>query len=246
METHDIDYPGLYGYLSWEKKGDRMVKTRVKTIRLLSTSLPTGTLLSDLFKNEFPEAVVYNIIDDSIVREIIANNNTISADIVKRVCMYAVSGEMSGADLIVICCSTIAGIADTARSLVSIPVMGIDEPMAETAVRRGERVMVLATMPSTLGPSLQLLRKTTEQLNASVVIDSVLCEEARDHLDAGVPERHDAILKNEIEQALRSYDIVILAQASMARVCDSLSDTDRKRVLTSPPIAVESIRKRFF
>jgi len=202
--------------------------------------------MSDLFKKEFPEAVVYNIIDDSIVREIIANNSTISAGIVKRVCMYIVSGEMSGAELIVICCSTIAGIADTARSLVSIPVMGIDEPMAERAVKEGNKVMVLATMPSTLSPSLRLLRKTSERMNRSVKIDSILCKEARDHLDAGAPERHDATLMNEIERALGTYDLVILAQASMSRVCDLLSDTDRKRVLTSPPIAVESIRKQFF
>jgi hypothetical protein len=106
--------------------------------------------------------------------------------------------------------------------------------------------MVLATMPSTLSPSRQLIQKTCEKLGKPVLVDSILCQEARDHLDAGAPDRHDEILKNEIENALSSYDLVILAQASMARVCGVLSETDRHRVLTSPPIAVESIRKRYF
>ena len=218
----------------------------IQTIRLLSTSLPTGTLMSDLFKKEFPEAVVYNIVDDSIVREIISNNNTISSDIVKRVCGYVISAELSGAELVVICCSTISGIASTASALVSIPVMGIDEPMAEKAVKQGEKVMVLATMPSTLSPSLRLLQDTCQRFDKPVVIDSVLCTEARGFLDAGNPERHDEILTDEIKKALKSYDIVVLAQASMARVCDVLTDPDRKRVLTSPPIAVESIRKQYY
>ena len=223
-----------------------MDRKPVKTIRLLSTSLPTGTLMSDLFKNEFPKAVVYNIVDDSIVREIISHNSTISPDIVKRVCGYVISAELSGAELVVICCSTISGIASTASALVSIPVMGIDEPMMERAVKEGEKVMVLATMPSTLSPSLRLLQDTCQRFEKSVVIDSVLCTEARGFLDAGDPEQHDAILTDEIKKALKSYDIVVLAQASMARVCDVLRDPDRKRVLTSPPIAVESIRKQFF
>ena len=223
-----------------------MDRKPVKTIRLLSTSLPTGTLMSDLFKNEFPKAVVYNIVDDSIVREIISHNSTISPDIVKRVCGYVISAELSGAELVVICCSTISGIASTASALVSIPVMGIDEPMMERAVKEGEKVMVLATMPSTLSPSLRLLQDTCQRFEKSVVIDSVLCTEARGFLDAGNPEQHDAILTDEIKKALKSYDIVVLAQASMARVCDVLTDPDRKRVLTSPPIAVESIRKQFF
>lgn len=222
-----------------------MDRKPVKTIRLLSTSLPTGTLMSDLFKKEFPEAVVYNIVDDSIVREILSNNNTISSDIVKRVCGYVISAEMSGAELVVICCSTISGLAVTARKLVSMPVVGIDEPMMEKAVKQGETVMVLATMPSTLSPSLRLLQDTCQRFDKSVVIDSVLCTEARCFLDAGNAKQHDALLTDEINKALQSYDVVVLAQASMARVCGILTDADRKRVLTSPSIAVESIRKQF-
>lgn len=69
---------------------------------------------------------------------------------------------------------------------------------------------------------------------------------ARRCLDEGRPEEHDRILREEIDRAIKNFDLVILAQASMARVLDTLEVEKQKRVLTSPKIALEEIRRRFF
>jgi Asp/Glu/hydantoin racemase len=218
----------------------------VNVIRLLNTSIGTGASMCDLFKAAFPETVVNNTVDDSIVREIIENSNLMTASVVKRVCAYVIAAEQAGDDLVVICCSTISGLSETAKKMVSIPVMGIDEPMAELAVSNAHRIMVLATIPTTLGPSLELLKRTAVRLGKSVELDSLLCKQARSHLDRGQADRHDAILKREIEKAFQRSDIVVLAQASMARVIDAVDLTMKDRVLTSPPIALQAIRERFF
>jgi Asp/Glu/hydantoin racemase len=217
----------------------------LEKITLISTSLKTGALMNQLFVDAFPGIAFHNIVDDSLVKEVIANDNTITPGVVRRVCSYVVSAEMSGAGLVLITCSTISVIAKVAERLVHIPVMRIDEPMAELAVAKGDRIKVLATISSTVTPSVELVREKSRQRGKKVVLDSSLCDMARQSLDAGSPEEHDRILREEIENTLKNFDLVILAQASMGRVLGTLDDQKRKRVLTSPPLALEHIKKKF-
>jgi Asp/Glu/hydantoin racemase len=202
--------------------------------------------MNQFFAKELPEITIHNIADDSLVKEIIANSNVIPPNVVRRVCSYVVSAEMSGADLVVITCSSISLIARVAERMVGIPVMRIDEPMAELAVERADCIKVLATISSTLDPSVQLIEEKSRQQGKEIVLDSSLCEIARQFLDEGNPEGHDRILRKEIENALKKFDYVVLAQASMGRVLDTLGAEKRKNVLTSPALAVEAIKKRFF
>jgi len=218
----------------------------VKEIVLISTSIHTGAFMNALFIKEFPKIIIRNIIDDGLVKEIIANNDIITSSLVRRVCSYILSAEISGADLVVITCSTISCIAIIAKHLVRIPVVRIDEPMAELAVKKGERVKVLATLSSTLTPTMQLIKEKRQQQGKKVVLDGFLINKARQFLDEGNHKKHDQIIKEEIENALENYDLVILAQASMERVLDTLSAEKQKRVLTSPKLAVEYIKRKFF
>ncbi len=173
-----------------------------------------------------------------------ANGNRVFPSVVQRVCSYVISAEMSGADLVIITCSSISGLADIAARLVEIPVMKIDDPMAELAVKRGRRIKVLATLSTTLTPSVRLIQEKASQQGKAVFLDPVLCEKARQFLDRGNPEMHDRILRKEIEDTIDNYDLIVLAQASMGRVLDTLDSKKANRVLTSPKIAVDYLRRR--
>jgi Asp/Glu/hydantoin racemase len=217
----------------------------IKMIRLISSSIGTGALMNQLFVKEFPEITIRNIVDDTLVKDVIANDNVISPSVVRRVCSYVVSAEMSGADLVVITCSTVSVIARVAERMVGIPVMRIDEPMAEVAAEKGNRIKVLATISSTVAPSVELIKEKAYQRGKEIVLDSFLCKTARQFLDEGNPQEHDRILREEIENSLKDFDLVILAQVSMARVLEMMDPEKRKCVFTSPPLAIEGIRRRF-
>jgi hypothetical protein len=219
---------------------------KVKKITLISTSLGTGGLMHRLFVKEFPGVDVRNIVDDNLVREILSNKNTIPPHVVRSVCSYVVSAEMSGSDLIVITCSSIAGLTKVAERLVKIPVMRIDGLMVELAVKKAHRLKILATIPATLTPTVELIQEKARETGKMIEIDATLCENARRSLDEGRPEEHDRLLCEEIGKALDRFDFVLLAQASMARVLDTLEEGKRKQVLTSPPLAVEEVRRRYF
>jgi len=218
----------------------------IKRITLISTSLVTGALMNKLFAKEFPGVLIHNIIDDSLVKEIIANGDVIPPGVIQRVTSHVISAEISGSDLVVITCSSISAIARIGERLVKIPVLRIDEPMAEWAVKKGERIKVLATISATLTPTLHLLQEKAQEIGKKIILDSSLCQTARKFLDEGNPQEHDRILREEIERALKDFDIVVLAQASMARVLDSLEAKNREFILTSPSLAIREIRRRFF
>jgi hypothetical protein len=80
-------------------------------------------------------------------------------------------------------------------------------------------------------------------LGRDAVVDAVLCEGAYDALFAGDVEAHDRIVRETLEDLMARTEVVVLAQASMARVATSIPDEERAApVLSSPRLAVERAR----
>jgi hypothetical protein len=61
---------------------------------------------------------------------------------------------------------------------------------------------------------------------------------------AGDQARHDDLVTDAIAAAAADNDVVVLAQASMARVLPRLPADRQARVLTSPAFAVEDVAER--
>ena len=105
--------------------------------------------------------------------------------------------------------------------------------MAEAAVRIGARVGVLATLATTLEPTAELVARHGGDVRAH------LCEGAFDALQAGDRDRHDELVREGLRQIEAEVDVVVLAQASMARVTDALSAS--VPILSSPRLGIERV-----
>ena len=71
---------------------------------------------------------------------------------------------------------------------------------------------------------------------------SRLCEGAFDALMSGKPELHDESVASALKELSQQVDVILLAQASMARVVNKLTDEDKKvPILTSPELAVQHL-----
>jgi hypothetical protein len=114
--------------------------------------------------------------------------------------------------------------------------------MAEQAVQRGRRLGVAATLQTTLQPTTRLLHSKAQQLGKQVEITPLLIEGAYQKLMAGDREGHDHLLVEKLQELAQKTDVVVLAQASMARVLPRLSDADREKVLVSPRLAMERVK----
>jgi glutamate racemase len=107
---------------------------------------------------------------------------------------------------------------EIASRLVDVPVLRIDQPMASAAVESGRRIGVLATVASTLNPTVELLRRCAHDLEKDVEVTPVLIEGAFAAMRSGDAGRHDELIVEALMDLALRVDVIVLAQASMARV----------------------------
>jgi Asp/Glu/hydantoin racemase len=153
---------------------------------------------------------------------------------------YVESAAEAGADLVVVTCSSIGPAVDASRDFLDVPVLRVDEPMAEEAVRIGTRIGVVATLASTLEPTAELVRRRAREAGKEVEVTARVCDGAFEALQAGDRDRHDELVREALREVISGSDVVVLAQASMARVVETLGDVDVP-VLASPRLAVQRV-----
>jgi Asp/Glu/hydantoin racemase len=207
----------------------------------------TGTFLPAVFKKLcrelMPEVTIFNIVDESLI------NNTIAAGELtvktsRRLAGYLESAEDAGADAILVTCSSIGPAVEAARPFIGVPVLRVDQPMADKAVRMGRRIGVIATLPTTLGPTANLVQARAALQGREVEIVPYLCEGAFAALSSGDGATHDRLVAAGLRELMAQVDVVVLAQASMARVADSLpGDAQLVPVLSSPRAGVEAAKQ---
>lgn len=145
-----------------------------------------------------------------------------------------------GVDAVLVTCSSLGALVDEIAPGETIPVLRVDHAMADRAITLGERVGVLATLPTTLIPTTELVEAAARAAGSSVDVVSRLCDGAFEALHRGEAAEHDAIIAAEIDRMAAEVDVVVLAQASMARIVagESVGGTP---VLSSPRLAMERL-----
>ena len=180
--------------------------------------------------------------DPSLLSRAVANGITddVSADL--RTHLGAL--RAAGATAVLVTCSSIGEAATDTAAALGVPLVRVDAAMAAEAVRRARagrgRILVLATLAATLGPTSRLVQAaagmavdgtavdgsavdgSAVEVTAQVVADAADARAARDLA------RHDRLIAEAIADA-GDVDVIVLAQASMASGAG-----DDARVLTSP------------
>jgi len=206
-----------------------------KTVFIIHTNQLAGGDLTRLFNETAPDVTVRNIIDDSILPEVLSIG--VTPGIVRRYFEYAGMAQDAGADLIFNQCSSVGEVADLARAVVRVPIVKIDERMAEVACRTGSRIGVVATASSTMGPTTRMLRKTAERLGKQISLVEEVRTDAFARMLAGDRKGHNSLLLGTIRDLFSRVDVVVCAQGSMLALKPDLGETPIP-VLMSPPLGV--------
>lgn len=122
----------------------------------------------------------------------------------------------AGAQLVVCTCSTLGDAAERAGSELGRPVQRIDRPMAEQAVARASRLLVVAALESALAPACALLQESALRAGRNVRLRPHSCPEAFVHFEEGDLEAYRACLVASVRDALAGETGIVLAQVSMA------------------------------
>ncbi len=212
-----------------------------KTLGLIHTSATLVPVFQQLCSQYLPKVKVFNIVDDSLIKNVISCGELTPAN-ARRVVNYVGSAEVAGADFILVTCSSIGAAVEAAAGLTGVPVLRVDQPMADKAVQTGKRIGVVATLSTTLQPTSDLVKRRAAVAGKTIELETVLCEGAFDALMSGDTATHDAMVAKALRELSARTDVIVLAQASMARVADGLAPEDKKvPILASPGIAIQHI-----
>ncbi|MGD0123309.1 MAG: aspartate/glutamate racemase family protein [Candidatus Limnocylindrales bacterium] len=215
------------------------------TVAMLHTSfvfVNVEPLIKDLFQELLPDVKLVDFVDSDVLATV-QREGEVSPASVRRICRLAEAAEAARADVIFSACSSLGPAIDVARRMVDVPIVKIDDAMARVAVEGGGRVGVLATVPSTLGPTTDLIRAAAKEAGQEVEVVPRVCEGAFAVLMSGDRERHDAMVGEGASALARDVDRIVLAQASMARLAPRLAEETGVPVLASPRLGIEDVAR---
>jgi Asp/Glu/hydantoin racemase len=216
----------------------------LRRLGLVHTSATLVPVFEQLCRARLPGVAVSTLVDDSLIKDVISHGRLRPAT-ARRVVQHVAAAEAAGADTILVTCSSIGRAVETAATLVDVPVLRVDRPMVERAVAMATRVGVIATLPTTLEPTADLIERCAAAAGREVTVTARLCDGAFEALMAGDAATHDAKVAAAFEELAAHVDVITLAQASMARVVDMLPpDPKRPAILASPPLAIDWLAQR--
>lgn len=212
-----------------------------KKIVLLHTSMVSFVTFNALFNEIIPDAEISNIVDEDLLATL-NKNRGMTESIIQRICSYVLFAEANGADLIFSQCSSTRDAIECARKMVKIPIVMVDDGMAEKAVSLGSRIGVVATAAATLKPTGKALNEAAAKERKDISVQNYLADGALDILmKEKNREKHDKLVLDLIHEAERVNDVVVMAQGSMVTLLPYLNST-QVPVLSSPRLGVDKVK----
>lgn len=213
----------------------------MKKMAIIHTSFVSVNDLGALCKELLPGVKVINIVDDSLLPEV-RENEGLTKNVTRRMSAYAIQAQQMGCDAILNQCSSVGEAVDVVRGLINIPYIKVDEPMAEKAAGIGGRIAVIATVPTTLGPSCRLVEHAAAKLGKQAEVVPVYVDGAFDVLLKQGSEAHNAMVLERVRLESQTASCIVLAQGSMLCLAPLVVDMPVP-VLTSPRLGVERMRE---
>ncbi len=209
-------------------------------VAFLHTGAVTIGTFAALAAELLPGTTIVNYLDDRIVADL--GDQARADSVPARVDGLVQAAAAGGADAVMFACSSISELAAPAAAAAGIPVLRVDEAMADAAVRAGHRIRVLATLATTCRPTLALIEERAARAQVSPALSSEVVEGAFAAVAGGDRDTHDRLVGDAIVRAAADADVIVLAQASMASAADAVAvDVP---VLTSPRLGVERLAER--
>ncbi len=167
------------------------------------------------FLENNPDIQINNIMDDSLLMET-RENDGITNSVCKRIMNYVDSAERAGADVIMVTCTSVNEAAKYARRFSKVPVFNIDEPTVKEALSIGNRIGVLATLPTSPKGTIRLINEYAVNEGKTPEIITKVAEGAYDILVAGDRPKHDELVIKALKELAQEVDCIIFAQISMS------------------------------
>lgn len=216
----------------------------MKRIAVVYTSL--GGLIDTmkkLCKEELPGCELINIADDSLIREVMQYGQ-VTEGVKKRLMHYYQAAADLEPDVIVGACSSVGEVTEEADRKLRVPVLRIDHGMIQKALSEGSRIGVLASLGTTMEPTVSYIKRIAEKEKRTVTVIGRVAEGAYEANSRGEREVHDRLIAEAAAALKENVDVLVLAQGSMARMESYLQDATGLPVYSSPCLCIQEIKTK--
>ena len=179
--------------------------------------------------------------DASILAEVREAGYVTTAPAARLIGMYMKAAE-AGVDAMLNLCSSVGEVADCAQDAaryLGVPIVRVDEEMCREAVRKGQKIAVMATLPTTLEPTKNTINRVAREMGRHVELVDVL-------VDGGFgldQEQFKALMAEYAGKVAGDVDVILFAQGSMAYCEEYNADMYHKIVLSSPRFGAVALKE---
>lgn len=186
------------------------------------------------------ETALISLQDPGILAEIREAGHVTPTAAARLMGMYT-AAVAQGADAILNICSSVGEAADAfqpAAAYIGVPVVRVDEDMCREAVRRGGRIGVLATLPTTLEPTRGTICRVARSMGRHVeLVDGLVDAFGADQA------QFRRLLIGAAKEICGRVDVIVLAQGSMAYVEQDIEAACGVPTLSSPRFGAVALKK---
>ena len=187
------------------------------------------------------ECELFSLQDPSILADVREAGYVTAAPAARLITMF-MQAVQEGCDAILNICSSVGEVADCAQdaaAYLGVPIVRIDEEMCREAARKGNKIGVMATLPTTLEPTKNTIKRVSREIGKHVELVDCLVEGAFG-LDQ---EQFKQKMADYAGKIADQVDVLVFAQGSMAYCEEYIADMYKKTVLSSPRFGARELRK---
>jgi glutamate racemase len=219
------------------------VRDAAPTVTLVHAVLPALEVMEAALVAEMPDVRVRHLLDEGLSSEA-ERRGGVDRVCVERMLTILELAVAARTDAIMLTCTAYSTMLPEARRrFPETPLYAVDQVMVERAVEQASRIGVLATFAAGLEQQREMLAREAAAQGKTIEIVPSLHPAAMQALRRGDAREHDRIVLAALPALAAATDLVLLAQASMARVYDQIPAESRDRVLSSPRLAAAALRK---
>lgn len=194
------------------------------------------------FAQEFPEAVLWNLLDDHLLTDARAAGGVTQA-LERRMTRLIEQAVDGGADAILLTCSMYGEVTERVPDIV--PAYAPDEAVLADIVASGYRkILVVASIESALTDSVARLQAEIQASGQHTAVRGALAAKAFDAANDGNTAELIAAILTACRDRDEDVDAVFLAQYSLAPARDALASELGVAVHSGPHSAARAIRRR--
>jgi aspartate/glutamate racemase len=214
------------------------------TVALIHAVVPAMAPMQAALAQALPNARVLNLLDEGLLTEV-ERRGGLTPECVDRLGTLVGLAQEAGAAAVLLTCNAYTPVVEEIQARYpQLPVLPVDEVMVERAVSSATRIGVLATVEAGLMQQRESLERAARRANKRIELVPSLHPAAMDALRRGDGDTHDRILLEALPPLAAQVELVLLAQASMARLLDKLPPDVPAPVLASPQLAVQALKDR--